>query len=115
MKDKKLHYFWGSWKNPSFRGGFHKKTIYRGGDCLKMEARTVCRFNGGAWQERKGDVFEREGLVPQCTLSVYMENSRTKNVTLNTFNTNRTLLGKLSSPMVNSESLLRGHSHQSCH
>ena len=85
------------------------------GDCLKMEARTVCRFNGGAWQERKGGVFEREGLVPQCTLSVYMENSRTKNVTLNTFNTNGTLLGKLSSPMVNSESLLRGQSHQSCH
>ena len=85
------------------------------GDCLKMEARTVCRFNGGAWQERKGGVFEREGLVPQCTLSVYMENSRTKNVTLNTFNTNRTLLGKRSSPIVNCESLLRGQSHESCH
>ena len=31
MKDEKLQCFWGSWKNPSFRGGFLKKPIYIGG------------------------------------------------------------------------------------
>ena len=52
MRDRKLHYFWGSWKNPSFRGGFHKKPIYRG-DCLKMGARTVCRFKGGLGKKER--------------------------------------------------------------
>ena len=46
------NYFGGSRKNPSFRGGgVHEKPIYKG-DCLKRGAWIVCRFKGGAWQER---------------------------------------------------------------
>ena len=69
MRARKLHYFWGSWKNPSFRGGFHKKPIYSG-DCLKRGAWTVCRFKGEGLGKKEGGVLERKGLVPQCTLCV---------------------------------------------
>ena len=34
-------------------GGGGTKNQYRGGDCLKRGAWTVCRFKG-AWQERGG-------------------------------------------------------------
>ena len=35
------------------------KNQYIGGGCLKRSgAWTVCRFKGGAWQERRGGVFE---------------------------------------------------------
>ena len=37
------------------------KSRYRGVDCLKNGAWTVCRFKGGgggAWEERGGSVFE---------------------------------------------------------
>ena len=37
-----------------------------GGECLKREAWTVCRFTGWPWQEE--DVLEGGGLIPQCTL-----------------------------------------------
>ena len=32
-------------------GGVYEKPIYKG-DCLKRGAWIVCRFKGGAWQER---------------------------------------------------------------
>ena len=43
------------------------KNQYRGSDCLKRGAWTVCQFKVGAWQERGGSVFEG-GLIPQGTL-----------------------------------------------
>ena len=46
MKDENIRCFWGSWKNLSFRGGFHEKPIYTG-DYLKMGVWTVCRVKGG--------------------------------------------------------------------
>ena len=54
--------FWGSLKNPIFRVGLTKNQ-YRGGNCLKRGAWTVCRFKGETWQERGGGVFEEgEGV-----------------------------------------------------
>ena len=70
MKDEKLQYFGGSCKNLSFRGGVHEEPIYRGGDCLKRGAWTICRFKGGLAGKTGGGVFER-GLIPQCTLCCY--------------------------------------------
>ena len=41
------------------------KNQYIGGNCLKRQAWTVCRFKGGrTWKKR------REGVIPQCTVSV---------------------------------------------
>ena len=34
------------------------KNQYRGGDCLKREAWTVCRFKGGLGKKEGGGVFE---------------------------------------------------------
>ena len=46
-KDKRFWYYGVSLKNLIFRGGFIKKTIYRG-DCLEREgAWTVCRLKRG--------------------------------------------------------------------
>ena len=40
------------------RGVVNEKPIYRGGNCLKRGASTVCRFKvGGTWQERRGQCF----------------------------------------------------------
>ena len=53
-----------SLKNLTFRSGELMKSWYRGVDCLKNGAWTVCRFKGGgwggggAWEERGGSVFE---------------------------------------------------------
>ena len=63
MKDEKLWYFWGSLKDPTFRGRGvegHEKPIYRG-DCLKSGAWTVCWFKGGLGNKEGGGVFERGG------------------------------------------------------
>ena len=44
------------------------KNQYRGGDCLKRGAWTVCRFKEGLGKkEGEGVVFEK-GLISQCTL-----------------------------------------------
>ena len=37
------------------------KNQYRGGNCLKRRAWTVCRFKGGLARKRGGGVFEGEG------------------------------------------------------
>ena len=64
VKDEKFEYYGGSLKNPIFRGeGFTKKQ-YIGGDCLKMRACAVCRFDGGFAKKREGG----GGLIPQSTL-----------------------------------------------
>ena len=64
-----IQLFWGSLKNPNFRGGGFTKNQYRGGgDCLKRGAWTVSQFKiKGAWQETGGGVLEG-GLIPQCTI-----------------------------------------------
>ena len=76
MKDEKLQCFWGSWKNPSFRGGFLKKPIYIGGLPKKGGGVwTVCRSKRGAWQERGGGVFDG-GLILQfkpCFVQYYSQ------------------------------------------
>ena len=47
------------------------KNQYRGGDCLKRGAWTVCRFKGGFGKKEGGGVFEGGGwLILQCTLCV---------------------------------------------
>ena len=46
VKDEKLQYFGGSWKNPGLIGGFTERGAW-----------TVCKFKGGG--ERGGGVFER--------------------------------------------------------
>ena len=53
-------------KDLTFRGGGEgevTKNRYRGGNCLKKGggAWTICRFKEGAWQERRGVVFEGGG------------------------------------------------------
>ena len=54
---KNLNILGGSLKNPTFRRGFTKNQ-YRGGDCLKKGAWTVCRFKGrGSLARKKGVVF----------------------------------------------------------
>ena len=57
MKDEKLQCFWGSWKNPSFRGGFLKKPIYIGGLPKKG--------GGGLGQfaDLRGGLGKKEGVV----------------------------------------------------
>ena len=58
MRDRKLHYFWGSWKNPSFRGGFTKNQ-YIGGFCKRIGvAWTIYRFKGGLGKKERSGVFE---------------------------------------------------------
>ena len=57
-------------KNPIFTGGggFTKKQ-YKGGNCLKRGAWTVCRLKEGLG-ENEGVVFFMGGggeLIPQCT------------------------------------------------
>ena len=51
-------------KNSTLRGeGGFTKNWYRGGDCLKRGAWTVCIFKGkggGGWQGRGGGVFDGE-------------------------------------------------------
>ena len=43
-----MKYFWGSLKNPIFKGdGRFTKNQYRGGGLPKRGAWTVCRFKGG--------------------------------------------------------------------
>ena len=54
------------WKIQLLGGGGLRKTNIEGG-LHKKGAWTVCRFNGGAWQERGGGVFDG-GLIPQCTI-----------------------------------------------
>ena len=39
-----LWYYGGSLKNPILMGGGFTKNQYIGGDCLKREAWTICRF-----------------------------------------------------------------------
>ena len=39
------------------------KNQYRGGDCLKRGAWTVCRFKGGFGKKEGGGVFEGERVV----------------------------------------------------
>ena len=55
-------------KNLTCRGVFTKKQ-YRGGDCLKRGAWTVCRFKGGGLLkiEWSGD-YEREADIPMHTM-----------------------------------------------
>ena len=71
MIDEKIKYFWGPWKNPSFRGGFQEKPIYWG-VCLRM--RELGQFadlrvdEGRGLGKKEGVVFLRRGLTPQCTL-----------------------------------------------
>ena len=73
MKDEKLWYFWGSLKNPSFRGGFTKKQ-YIGGDCLKRGLGQFADLRG-AWQERGGWYFWGGRDTPMhtmdCPLTIY--------------------------------------------
>ena len=57
MKDEKLQYFGGSWKNLSFKGRF-TKSHYIGRDSLNRRgAWTVCGFKEGGLG-KKGGVFE---------------------------------------------------------
>ena len=50
VKDEKLQYFGGSWKNPGLIGGFTERGAW-----------TVCKFKGGG---KEGVVFLRGGLIP---------------------------------------------------
>ena len=54
-------------KNTTFRGWGFTKNQYRGEDCLKREAWTVCQFMGRL-DKKEGVVFLMGGLIPQCTL-----------------------------------------------
>ena len=61
-------------KNPIFRGGRggSRKSNIQGGNYLKREAWTVCRFKvggGGAWQKR-GGVFEGRVDTPMHTIYI---------------------------------------------
>ena len=48
-------------KNPTFRRGFARNQ-YRGGNCLKRGAWTVCRFKGGGLgKKERGGVFDGGG------------------------------------------------------
>ena len=46
------------WKIQLLGGGRLTKNQYREGGLHKKGAWTVCRFNGGTWQERGGGVFD---------------------------------------------------------
>ena len=67
MKDS---YFWGSLKNPIFRGGEYEKPTYSGRDCLKREAWTVCRFNRGIGK-KEGVVFSKGIDTPMHTVYLF--------------------------------------------
>ena len=51
-----------------FRGGVHKKTIYRG-KLHKKGSLDSLQIEGGLGKKGGGGVFEGEGrLIPQCTM-----------------------------------------------
>ena len=66
-------YFWGSWKNPSFRGGVHENSIYRG-DCLKRgELGKFEDLRGCLARKREGVVFLRgEGVDTPMHTMIYL-------------------------------------------
>ena len=70
LRMKNFNIFGVHWKI-RLLGGFTKNQ-YRGGNCLKRGAWTVCRFNGGLG-EKEGVVFLMGGLTPQCTLCKVFE------------------------------------------
>ena len=64
-----MKYFGGSLKYLTFRGGGSRKISIEGRLPKKGGAWTVCRFKGGAWQERGGGVFEGVGVdTPMQTM-----------------------------------------------